>query len=169
MPLLKKSIISILMVIVHSFLGSKYLHVHTFENFFSAHTRITKLIYYLYSEILNFCFQLRNHARNGACRSHWSTTGLILYGWPNKNFELNIIDMRKRGLEPRPRIRFRRIRSLCLQIILVILVLFTGTRIPDPFFPHLVPPAIMVWIFVWKYICEPLLNRPLDAKWIGRA
>jgi hypothetical protein len=46
----KKSIISILMIIVHSFLGSKYLHVHTFENFFSAHTRITKLIYYLYSE-----------------------------------------------------------------------------------------------------------------------
>jgi hypothetical protein len=43
------------MIIVHSFLGSKYLHVHTFENFFSAHTRKTKLIYYLYSEILNFC------------------------------------------------------------------------------------------------------------------
>ena len=41
------------MVIVHSFLGSKYLHVHTFENFFSAHMRITKLMYYLYSEILN--------------------------------------------------------------------------------------------------------------------
>jgi hypothetical protein len=51
----KKSIISILMVIVHSFLGSKYLHVHTFENFFSAQMRITKLIYYLYSEILSFC------------------------------------------------------------------------------------------------------------------
>jgi hypothetical protein len=47
-------------------------------------------------------------------------------------------------VEPRLRIRFRRIRSLCLQIILVILVLFTGTRIPDPLFPHLVPPAIMV-------------------------
>ena len=61
-------------------------------------------------------------------------------------------------IEPRLRIRFRRIRSLCLQIILVILVLFTGTRIPDPFFPHLVPPAIMVWIFVWKYICEPLIH-----------
>ena len=28
----------------------------------------------------------------------------------------------------------------------------TGTRIPDPLFPHVVPPAIMVWIFVWKYI-----------------
>jgi hypothetical protein len=51
----EQSIISILMVIVHSFLGSKHLHVHTFENFFSAHMRITKLIYYLYSEILNFC------------------------------------------------------------------------------------------------------------------
>jgi hypothetical protein len=37
-----------------------------------------------------YIFQLRNHARNGACRSHWSTTGLNLYGWPNKNFELNI-------------------------------------------------------------------------------
>jgi hypothetical protein len=37
-------------------------------------------------------------------------------------------------VEPRLRIRFRRIRSLCLQIILVILVLFTGTRIPDPLF-----------------------------------
>jgi hypothetical protein len=45
-----------------------------------------------------YIFQLRNHARNGACRSHWSTTGLILYGWPNKNFELNIIDMRRHGL-----------------------------------------------------------------------
>jgi uncharacterized membrane protein YcfT len=48
----KKNIISILMVIVHSFLGSKYQHVHTFENFVSARTRKTKLIYYLYSEIL---------------------------------------------------------------------------------------------------------------------
>jgi hypothetical protein len=36
-----------------------------------------------------YIFQRRNRARNGACRSHWSTTGLILYGWPNKNFELN--------------------------------------------------------------------------------
>ena len=45
-----------------------------------------------------YIFQLPNHARDGACRSHWSTTGLILYGWPNKNFELNIIDMRRRGL-----------------------------------------------------------------------
>jgi hypothetical protein len=61
-------------------------------------------------------------------------------------------------VEPRLRIRLRRIRSLCLQIILVILALFRGTRIPDPLFPHLVPPAIMVWIFVWKYICEPLIH-----------
>jgi hypothetical protein len=45
-----------------------------------------------------YIFQLPNHARDGACRSHWSTTGLILYGWPNKNFELNIIDMRRHGL-----------------------------------------------------------------------
>ena len=45
-----------------------------------------------------YIFQLRNHARNGACRSHWSTTGLILCGWPNKNFKLNIIDSRRRGL-----------------------------------------------------------------------
>jgi hypothetical protein len=37
-------------------------------------------------------------------------------------------------VEPRLRIRLRRIRSLCLQIILVRLVLFTGTRILDPFF-----------------------------------
>jgi hypothetical protein len=35
---------------------------------------------------------------------------------------------------------------------------FTGTRIPDPFFPHLVPPAIMVWIFVWKYIFELFIH-----------
>jgi hypothetical protein len=35
----------------------------------------------------------------------------------------------------------------------------TGTRIPDPpFFPHLVPPAIMLWIFVWKYIFEPFIH-----------
>jgi hypothetical protein len=34
----------------------------------------------------------------------------------------------------------------------------TGTRIPDPLFPHLVPPAIMVWIFVWKYIFEPFIH-----------
>ena len=35
----------------------------------------------------------------------------------------------------------------------------TGTRIPDPpFFPHLVHPAIMVWIFVWKYIFEPFIH-----------
>ena len=27
-----------------------------------------------------------------------------------------------------------------------------------PLFPHLVPPAIMVWIFVWKYIFEPFLG-----------
>ena len=26
-----------------------------------------------------------------------------------------------------------------------------------PLFPHLVPPAIMVWIFVWKYILEPFI------------
>jgi hypothetical protein len=24
-----------------------------------------------------------------------------------------------------------------------------------PLFPHLIPPSIMVWIFVWKYIFEP--------------
>ena len=35
----------------------------------------------------------------------------------------------------------------------------TGTRIPDPpLFPHLVPPAIMIWIFVWKYIFEPFIH-----------
>ena len=37
----------------------------------------------------------------------------------------------------------------------------TGTRIPDPpfsSFQHLVPPAIMVWIFVWKYIFEPFIH-----------
>jgi hypothetical protein len=37
----------------------------------------------------------------------------------------------------------------------------TGTRIPDPpfpLFPHLVPPAIMVWILVWKYIFEPFIH-----------
>ena len=27
-----------------------------------------------------------------------------------------------------------------------------------PIFPHLVPPAIMVWIFVWKYIFEPFIH-----------
>ena len=39
-----------------------------------------------------------------------------------------------------------------------ILYRYTGTRIPDPLFPHLVPPAIMVWIFVWKYIFEPFIH-----------
>ena len=34
----------------------------------------------------------------------------------------------------------------------------TGTRIPDPLFPHLVPPAIMVWILVWKHIFEPFIH-----------
>ena len=37
-------------------------------------------------------------------------------------------------------------------------VFCTGTRIPDPLFPHLVPPVIMVWIFVWKYIFEPFIH-----------
>ena len=27
-----------------------------------------------------------------------------------------------------------------------------------PFFPHLVPLTIMVWIFVWKYILEPFIH-----------
>ena len=27
-----------------------------------------------------------------------------------------------------------------------------------PLFPHLVRPAIMVWIFVWKYIFEPFIH-----------
>ena len=27
-----------------------------------------------------------------------------------------------------------------------------------PVFPHLVPPASMVWIFVWKYIFEPFIH-----------
>jgi hypothetical protein len=45
-----------------------------------------------------YIFQLRNHARNGTCRSHWSTTGFILYGWLNKNFELNIINMWRHSL-----------------------------------------------------------------------
>ena len=34
----------------------------------------------------------------------------------------------------------------------------TGTRIPDPLFPHLVPPAIILWIVVWKYIFEPFIH-----------
>jgi hypothetical protein len=34
----------------------------------------------------------------------------------------------------------------------------TGTRIPDPLFPHLVPPAIMVGIYVWKYIFGPFIH-----------
>ena len=34
----------------------------------------------------------------------------------------------------------------------------TGTQIPDPLFPHSVPPAIMVWILVWKYIFEPFIH-----------
>ena len=29
---------------------------------------------------------------------------------------------------------------------------------PPPLFPHLVPTAIMVWIFVWKYIFEPFIH-----------
>ena len=47
---------------------------------------------------------------------------------------------------------------LLLLLVLVTLSLTTGTRIPDPLFPHLVPPAIMVWIFVWKYIFEPFIH-----------
>jgi hypothetical protein len=47
---------------------------------------------------------------------------------------------------------------LLLLLLLVTLSLTTGTRIPDPLFPHLVPPAIMVWIFVWKYIFEPFIH-----------
>jgi hypothetical protein len=31
-------------------------------------------------------------------------------------------------------------------------------EIRTPLFPHLVPPAIMVWIFVWKYIFEPFIH-----------
>jgi hypothetical protein len=27
-----------------------------------------------------------------------------------------------------------------------------------PLFSHLVPPAIMVWIFVWEYISEPFIH-----------
>ena len=27
-----------------------------------------------------------------------------------------------------------------------------------PLFPHLVPPPIMAWIFVWKYIFEPFIH-----------
>ena len=27
-----------------------------------------------------------------------------------------------------------------------------------PLFPHLIPPAIMVWILVWKYILEPFIH-----------
>jgi len=33
-----------------------------------------------------------------------------------------------------------------------------GTRIPEPLFAHLVSPAIMVGIFVWKYIFEPFIH-----------
>jgi hypothetical protein len=31
-------------------------------------------------------------------------------------------------------------------------------EVRTPRFPHLVPPAIMVWIFVWKYIFEPFIH-----------
>ena len=31
-------------------------------------------------------------------------------------------------------------------------------EVRTPLFPHLVPPAIMVWIFVWKYIFEPFIH-----------
>jgi hypothetical protein len=37
-------------------------------------------------------------------------------------------------------------------------MLYAGTWIPDPLLPHLVPPAIMVWIFVWEYIFEPFIH-----------
>ena len=54
----------------------------------------------------------------------------------------------------------RLVLSHVMYIFTVIINLTTGTRIPDPppFFPHLVPPAIMVWIFVWKYIFEPFIH-----------
>jgi hypothetical protein len=38
------------------------------------------------------------------------------------------------------------------------LQLHNTTGPPPLFFPHLVPPAIMVWIFVWKYIFEPFIH-----------
>ena len=47
---------------------------------------------------------------------------------------------------------------LLLLLVTLTLSLTTGTRIPDPLFPHLVPPAIMLWIFVWKYIFEPFIH-----------
>ena len=31
-------------------------------------------------------------------------------------------------------------------------------EVRTPLFPRLVPPAIMVWIFVWKYIFEPFIH-----------
>ena len=31
-------------------------------------------------------------------------------------------------------------------------------EVRTPVFPHLIPPAIMVWIFVWKYIFEPFIH-----------
>jgi hypothetical protein len=34
-----------------------------------------------------------------------------------------------------------------------------------PLFPHLVPPAIMVWIFVWKYIFEPFIHMLRGGLW----
>ena len=33
-----------------------------------------------------------------------------------------------------------------------------GSPFRTPLFPHLVPPTIMVWIFVWKYIFEPFIH-----------
>jgi hypothetical protein len=38
-------------------------------------------------------------------------------------------------------------------------------RILDPLFSHLVPPAIMVWIFVWKYIFEPFIHILQHFVW----
>jgi hypothetical protein len=52
--------------------------------------------------------------------------------------------------------------AVCLQIkrrfTYLTRTCITGTRIPDPLFPHLVPPAVMVWMFVWKYIFEPFIH-----------
>ena len=53
----------------------------------------------------------------------------------------------------------------CLKLYFLYLIItvlratgkITGTEILDPLFPHLVPPVIMVWIFVWKYIFEPFI------------
>jgi hypothetical protein len=44
-----------------------------------------------------YIYQLKNHVRNGACSNHWSTTGFILYGWPNKELYPGILNKKDRN------------------------------------------------------------------------